>query len=46
MLPHSDKIMLAKKLHFEYNADNGKIARLLKLQIDFVDSLFPLKKKQ
>ena len=46
LLPHSDKIMLAKKLHFEYNADNGKIARLLKLQIDFVDSLFPLKKKQ
>ena len=46
LLPQTDKIVLAKKLHFEYNADNGKIARLLKLNNDFVDSLFPLKKKQ
>lgn len=45
LLPQKDKLELARLLHFDYNADNGKIARLLKLPSILVDSLFPLRKK-
>lgn len=45
LLPHKDKIEVARRLHFEYNAGNNKIARLLKLSPLVVDSLFPLRKK-
>ena len=44
LLPQSDKIDLARKLHFDYNADNAKIARLIKLPISIVDALFPIRK--
>ena len=35
---------LARKLHFDYNADNAKIARLLKLPVASVNALFPQRK--
>lgn len=45
LLPQKDKLDLARMLHFDYNADNDKIARLLKLSPSLVDSLFPTRKK-
>lgn len=45
LLPQADKIELARKLHFDYNADNGQIARLLKLPPSTVDAMFPQRKK-
>lgn len=44
LLPASAKIDIARTLHFDYNADNGKIARLLKLERAAIDALFPLRK--
>ena len=35
---------LARRLHFDYNADNKKIARLLKLNLYVLDEMFPLRK--
>lgn len=46
LLPQKDKLELAQKLHFDYNADNKTIARLLKLLPSLVDSLYPLRKKE
>lgn len=45
LLGWSEKMELARTLHFEYNADNAKIARLLKLSVETLDSMFPLRKK-
>lgn len=45
LLPHSDKIDVARTLHFDYRADNEKIARLLKMPINAVDTLFPTSRK-
>ena len=44
LLPSAAKIELAKTLHYDYNADNKKIARILKLGKGLVDELFPLRK--
>lgn len=44
LLPTKAKQELARTLHFDYNADNGKIARLLKLDKKIVDEQFPFKK--
>lgn len=43
-LSKNDKMRLAQKLHFEYNADNGKIARLLDIRKFILDEIYPLKK--
>ncbi|MBR1538621.1 MAG: hypothetical protein IJ636_03850 [Bacteroidales bacterium] len=45
LLGRTDKMELARILHFEYNADNPKIARLLRLPVETLDELFPLRKK-
>lgn len=42
MLPLVDKQDLARTLHFDYRADNKKIARLVNLSEAAVDALFPL----
>ena len=44
LLKKSDKLDLARELHFDYNADNGKISRLLNLDKSIVDELFPTRK--
>lgn len=44
-LPKTDKFDLARTLHYDYSADNKKIARLLKLDIKEVDDLFPMNSK-
>lgn len=41
LLSRDAKIDLAKSMHFEYNASNKQIARLLKLDINVVAGLFP-----
>lgn len=41
MLTSAQKIELATMLHYDYNATNKQIARLLKLAIDVVSQLFP-----
>lgn len=41
-LSPSQKLSLAKKLHYEYNSSNKQISRLLKLDITITDNLFPL----
>lgn len=35
------KVNLAKRLHFDYNASNKQICRLLKIDLGVVDALFP-----
>jgi REP element-mobilizing transposase RayT len=42
LLPRDAKIQLAKTLHYDYNADNDKIARILRLDASVLNSLFPL----
>ncbi|MCQ2175719.1 MAG: hypothetical protein MJY80_05085 [Bacteroidales bacterium] len=42
MLPAAEKIELAKKLHYDFNAGNKQIARMLKMDLSAVYSLFPL----
>lgn len=44
ILPNNDRIELARTLHFDYNADNAKIVRLIGLPRTVVDELFPLRK--
>ena len=39
-LDSRQKIELAKKLHYEYNAGDKQLQRLLKLSQDVVDALF------
>ncbi len=43
-LGKADKLDVARLLHFDYNADNGKIARLIKLDKTIVDEMFPHRK--
>ena len=43
LLGYNEKIDIAKKLHYEYKADNAKIARILKLREDSLDQIFPSK---
>jgi REP element-mobilizing transposase RayT len=45
LLPQNEKLDLARTLHYDYNADNEKIARLLKLTPSLVDSMFPTRKR-
>lgn len=40
-LSPEQKILLAKELHFKYNASNQQVRRLLKLDIDILNELFP-----
>lgn len=42
MLNPTQKIELAKKLHFEYKSGNKQISRLLKMDIQTINALFPL----
>ncbi len=41
VLTKDEKLELAKMLHFDYNAGNKQIARMLKLEISLVNALFP-----
>ena len=41
LLPKNDKISLSRRLHYDYNASNKQIARLLRLDISVVNSLYP-----
>ena len=41
LLPRDAKIQLAKMMRFDYNAGNDQIARMLRLDVSVVDSLFP-----
>ena len=41
MLPGQAKVEVAKQLHFDYNAGNKQISRMLKMDQVLVDSLFP-----
>ena len=45
-LPPKAKIEIAKKMHFDYNASNSQIQRLLKLDMNLVRELFPLQERQ
>lgn len=40
LLPKDAKIEIAKTLHYDYNADNKKIARMLKLDIHILNGMF------
>ncbi len=40
-LTKTEKIEVAKKLHFEYNASNKQIGRILKLDLVVLNALFP-----
>ena len=41
MLPSTTKVELAKRLHFDFNAGNKQISRLLKMDLAVVSELFP-----
>ena len=41
LLPPKAKIEVARTMHFDYNATNSQIQRLLKLDLSFVKELFP-----
>lgn len=41
LLSSTDKIEIAKKMHFDYNASNKQIQRILKLDVAIIESLFP-----
>ena len=41
MLTPDQKLDLARKLHFEYNATNQQLRRILKLDIPILNELFP-----
>lgn len=41
VLPKEAKIELAKNLHFNYNAGNKQIGRLLKMELEILSALFP-----
>ena len=41
LLGKDEKMELARRLHFEYNADNAKIARMLNIAPSILDQLFP-----
>lgn len=41
LLPSAAKIDIAKKMHYEYNASNKQIQRILKIDAGIIESLFP-----
>lgn len=41
LLPKDTKVEIARMLRFNYNADKKKIARMLKLDMGVLDSIFP-----
>lgn len=41
LLGKNEKLELARKLHFDYNADNAKIVRMLNIAPSILDQLFP-----
>lgn len=41
LLPAKDKIEIAKRMHYEYNATNRQIRSILKLETHIIDNLFP-----
>ena len=41
MLTPDQKIQLARKLHYDYNASNSQLRRILNLDIDILSELFP-----
>ena len=41
LLGKNEKMELARRLHFDYNADNAKIARMLNIAPSILDQLFP-----
>ena len=41
VLTPDQKIQLARKLHFDYNASNQQLRRLLKLDISLLNEMFP-----
>lgn len=45
LLNPQDKQALAKTLHYEYNAGNNQISRMLKLPESYVNELFPARAK-
>lgn len=45
LLPQSAKIDIAKRMHFDYDASNEQIARMLKLSVSYVNGLFPMRKR-
>jgi hypothetical protein len=44
LLARDEKLELVRTLHYDYNADNAKIVRLIGLSKTVVDELFPLRK--
>lgn len=44
LLPQKAKTELAKTLHYDYNADNDKIVRMLQMTSETVNALFPMRK--
>ena len=41
VLTPDQRIRLARKLHFDYNASNQQLRRVLKLDISVLDEMFP-----
>lgn len=41
LLPKDAKLEIARKMHYDYNSSNKQIARILRIDISAVDSLFP-----
>ncbi len=41
LLPAKEKIEVAKRMHYEFNASNRQIKSILRLEISIVDELFP-----
>ena len=41
LLGKNEKVELARKLHYDYNADNAKISRMLNLSRSILNQLFP-----
>lgn len=41
LLGKNEKTELARMLHYDYNADNEKIRRMLNLSINYLDQIFP-----
>lgn len=44
LLSAQDKLTVARRLHFDYNADNAKIIRLLRVSPNVIEEIFPTKK--
>ena len=44
LMPADKKIEVAKEMHFKYNATNKQINRILKLEMNIINTLFPISK--